>query len=146
MPRKEFKPQRTGPQYRTHKEALAALTSYVDEFAASVTGKVPIDEKLSWAAKEVAAQAVSDGVQTADQLKLLKDEADLTGETPQALAATVLAKASVYRSVVSRIAGLRRVTTTAIEAADRNADPNVYDTILAGAKTQAESLAASLGL
>lgn len=134
------------PIYASKDKALVALTAYVDQFAAGVTGDVPIDEKLSWSAKEAAAQALTDGTETAAQLALLKDEADLTGETPAELAAVVLGKAAIYRSVVSRIAGLRRATIAAIEAADTAQDAKAYDTILNGAKAQADALASSLGL
>lgn len=134
------------PVYIKHADAIAALTAYVDQFAATVTGAVPIDEKLSWPAKEAAAQALTDGAESTAQLALLKDEADLTGETPAELAAVILGKAAVYRSVVSRIAGLRRATTSAIDAADTAQDAKAYDTILGGAKAQAQTLAAGLGL
>lgn len=134
------------PDYALKESAMDALHAYVDEFAAKITGDVPIDEKLSWPAKEAAAQALTDGTETTEQLALLKDEADLTGETPVELAAIVLGKAAVYRLVVSRIAGLRRATVAAIEAADTAQDAKAYDTILSAAKAQAETLAAGLGL
>jgi len=108
-----------------------------------VTGPVPLDEKLSWDAKEAAAKAVIAGTATTEQQSLLDDEAALTSETTASLANTIVSKATLYRKVVSRVAGLRRVLTAQIEA---ETDPYNYSVILEAGKTHAAQLADSIGL
>jgi hypothetical protein len=131
------------PTYPTKAAALQAVNEFAQSFTEGITGPVPLDEKLSWDAKEAAAKAVIAGTATAEQQSLLDDEAALTSETTTDLANTIVAKATVYRQVVSRVAGLRRVLTTQIEA---ETDPYNYEAILLAGQTQAQQLADSLGL
>lgn len=131
------------PAYATADEAKVAMVTWIDEFTEGVTGAVPKDEKLSWDAKEAAAKAVIAGNATAEQQSLLDDEAALTSETTANLANVIVTKAALYRQVVSRVAGLRRVLTAQIEA---EADPYNYDAILQAGQVQAQQLADSLGL
>ena len=141
-------PAPTNPRYRTADEAKAAMIAFIDRFTLSVTGPVPQDEKLSWDAKEQAAEAIIAETATAKQTKLIQDEADITGETAETLSATIVAKATAYRSVVSRVAGLRRATEAAIdaEAAKTTPDPFQYEIILENAQTTAATMAADLGI
>lgn len=131
------------PTYPTRDAAIQAVNDFAQNFTESVTGPVPLDEKLSWDAKEAAAKAVIAGTATTEQQSLLDDEADLTTETTASLANTIVSKASIYRQVVSRVAGLRRVLSAQIEA---ETDPYNFEAILEAGKTQAAQLADSIGL
>lgn len=131
------------PAYPTKEAALQAVNEFAQSFTENITGPVPLDEKLSWDAKEAAAKAVIAGTATSEQQALLDDEAALTSETTTYLANIVVAKAAVYSQVVSRVAGLRRALTAQIEA---EADPYSYEAILTAGKAQAQKLADGLGL
>lgn len=108
-----------------------------------MTGLVSTGEQLSWAAKEVAALAYQDGNATGEQLEVLQDEADETGETLADLAALIVTKGARYRKLVRKIAGLRRATYMALEA---EADPIKYNDILNTALARAVALADALGV
>lgn len=131
------------PAFATAGAAKAALVDWVDEFTAGVTGPVPKDEKLSWDAKEAAAKAHLAGTADAEQTALLQGEADLTGESLNDLSTAIITKATTFRAVVGKVAGLRRAMTTAIDA---ESDPYGYETILNNGKAQALAMAAALGL
>ena len=131
------------PAYATADAAKAALVAWIDEFTAGVTGAVPKDEKLSWDAKEAAAKAHQAGTADAEQTALLQGEADLTGESLADLSTAIITKATTFRTVVSKVAGLRRSMGVAIDA---ESDPYQYEIILNNGKTQAEAMAAALGL
>jgi hypothetical protein len=139
----DIQPYIIQPVFPTKVAALQAVNEFAQSFTEGVTGPVPLDEKLSWDAKEAAAKAVIAGEATLEQQSLLDDEAALTSETTVNLANTIVSKATIYRQVVSRVAGLRRVLTAQIEA---ETDPYNYDLILEAGKTQAEQLANSIGL
>lgn len=131
------------PTYPTQAEALEAVNTFAQDFTDNITGPVPLNEKLSWDAKEAAAKAIIAGNATAEQQQLLDDEAALTSEATADLANIIVAKAAFYRQVVSRVAGLRRALTAQIEA---ETDPNNYEAILLAGQAQAQQLADSLGL
>lgn len=131
------------PTYPTQAIALQAVNEFAQSFTEGVTGPVPLDEKLSWDAKEAAAKAVIAGNATAEQQSLLDDEAELTKEATLDLANIIKNKAKLYRQVVSRVAGLRRALTAQIEA---ETDPYKYEAILLAGQVQAADLAKELGL
>lgn len=139
----ERQPYVAGPAYPTQAAALQAVSEFAQSFTEGVTGPVPLDEKLSWDAKEAAAKAVIAGNATDEQQSLLDDEAALTSETAANLANIIVARAAVYRQVVSRVAGLRRVLTAQIEA---ETDPYEYEAILLAGQIQSADLAKELGL
>lgn len=136
-------PYVANPTYPTQAAALQAVNEFAQRFTEGVTGPVPLDEKLSWDAKEAAAKAVIAGNATLEQQSLLDDEAALTSETTADLANVIVTKATLYRQVVSRVAGLRRALTVQIEA---EVDPYKYEAILQAGQAQAAQLTASLGL
>ena len=138
-----IEPYAVPPAFATADAAKAAMVAWIDEFTAGVTGAVPKDEKLSWDAKEAAAKAHQAGTADAEQTALLQGEADLTGESLADLSTAIITKATTFRTVVSKVAGLRRAMGTAIDA---ESDPYNYETILVNGKTQAEAMAAALGL
>lgn len=121
----------------------AAMLAWISDFTAQFTGDTPLDERLSWDAKEAAARAQIAGAADAQQAALLADEAALTGETVDNLALLILANADLYRAIVARVAGLRRLTRDAINAAET---PEAVQAVLDGAKAQALALAAALGI
>lgn len=131
------------PTYPTQAIALQAVNEFAQSFTDTITGPVPLNEKLSWDAKEAAALAVIAGTATTDQLTLLDDEAALTQEATIDLANIIKGKAKLYRQVVSRVAGLRRALTAQIEA---ETDPYKYEAILLAGQIQAAELAKELGL
>ena len=131
------------PVFPTADAAKLAMVAWIDEFTEGVTGHIPKDEKHSWNAKEPAAIAYLAGTADAAQTQLLQDEADLTGETLTELSTAITTKAAAFRSVVSKVAGLRRATEALIDA---EADPHNYETILVNARTQALAMASALGL
>lgn len=131
------------PAYPTADAAKAAMIQWASDFMASVTGPVPIDERLSWDAKEAAARAYVAETADAAQTAMIDGEAAITGEVPADLAAIIIARADTFRAVVSRVAGLRRKTIAAIDAVT---DPADYEVALAAAKAEAITLAAALGI
>ena len=82
------------------------------------------------------------GTATANDLSMLNAEAGLTGETLDDLAASILANAAMFRVIVGKIAGFRRQTKAALEAAT----PEQYPAILTAAKAAALADAAAMGL
>jgi hypothetical protein len=132
-----------GPKYPDAAAAKAAMVEWIAGFTATVTGPVPVDERLSWDAKEQAARAYVAETADAAQTSMIEDEAAITGEVPADLAAIIIAKADTFRAVVARVAGLRRKTIAAIDAVT---DPADYETVLVSAKAEAEAMAAALGI
>ncbi|MEP2977952.1 MAG: hypothetical protein ABJO86_00615 [Lentilitoribacter sp.] len=131
------------PTFASKEEALTAVNKFAQGFTETITGPVPLDEKLSWDAKYAAALAVKENTATSDQETLINDEAVITGEDMIDLANVIIAKAKMYKRIVSRVAGLRRAMTAQIEA---ESDPYKYEDILNAGKIKAGELAAELGL
>ena len=131
------------PAYATADAAKVAIVAWFDKFTEGVTGVIPKDEKLSWDAKEASAKAHIAGTADAEQTALLQSEADLTGETLTELSNIIITKAATFRTVVGKVAGLRRAMMTSIDA---ESDPYEYEIILNNGKVQAETMAAALGL
>lgn len=125
--------------------AKSRVAARADQIADMITGTVPLSERLSWPTKEAAARAVLAGTATAVQQSLIGAEAQVTGETPAALASSIVAKADAYIVAAGLIAGLRRKTMAAIDAL---ADPATAEsglvTIFAAAEAEAAALLASL--
>ena len=128
--------------YPTQADAERAMTEWADAFALQITGIRPDAEKLSWSDKEKAAEHYQAGTATANDLAMLQAEAGLTSETLDDLAASILANAALFRVVVGKIAGFRRQTKAALEAAT----PEQYPAILTAAKAAALADAAAMGL
>lgn len=139
----ERQPYVASPTYPTQAIALQAVNEFAQNFTDRITGPVPLNEKLSWDAKEAAAKAIIAGTATAEQQSLLDDEAALTSEATTDLANIIVSKAAIYRQVVSRVAGLRRALTAQIEA---ETDTYNYEAILLAGQAQAQQLAESIGL
>lgn len=97
-------------------EADVRLAALIEQATGSLSQGIPLAEQLTWAAKEAAAQAVLAGSALPVQEALLKDEAELSGETVIELAALILSHAESYRTEVARYAGLRRQASAALAA------------------------------
>ncbi len=135
------------PVLVTAADVLAAkqrVAAFADSLAAEVTGPVSETERASWPTKEIAARAYLDGVApgtaTATQVAMLQSEADLTGETPLALAQKIVDNADSYVEIAGLIAGQRRATYTAIDALEIGvATVADLEAVLTTARTQAEA-------
>ena len=131
------------PAFATVDEAKSAMMRWIETFTVQITGAVPIDEKLSWDAKEAAARAFASGDAQAHHIAMIEGEALITGESPSALVAKIIANANQYRAIASAVAGLRRKTNAALDAIT---DPQQYALVLSAAQTQAAVLAQSMGI
>ena len=88
--------------------AIALVHQWIASAALPLTGGVPIEEMLSWTAKEAAAEAVVAGTATDGQALMIATEAALTGEAVADLCQIILAKAAAYSAAAGVIAGVRR--------------------------------------
>ena len=130
------------PNHLSLYSAKRAVSLFISRLVEDITGTIPTEEKLSWTVKENAAKAIVNGVNTDEEYALISGEAELTGETVLDLANKIVAKASLYRSVVAKVAGLRRSTYTELE----NSPVEAYKAILEAAKVKALNLKSSMGL
>ena len=103
------------------------------------TDGVPNEEVASWAVKAETARAYLAG----QPAPMIEAEAAITGEAPETLAASIVAKSDAYTAVIARVTGLRRSTNAAIAAAPT--EELVWATIEV-ARAEAKSMAQSLGL
>lgn len=113
-------------------EAQRQLVALLDSVTRPVLDAYPLAERLSWDAKEAeakAAQWAGDPVQ--DDYPLLRGEIaaerggaadDITSPDILDKAASVLAKAESWRSLVSAISGLRQRTAMRLDAAEDDAE------------------------
>jgi hypothetical protein len=131
------------PTYASEELARAAMARWCGAFVAPLVQDAPSVEQLAWPVKEAAAVAYLADAASVDQVALITDEADLTGEDPDALAQKILDKAATFRAVVAKISGLRRKISDQLAAA---ADPFAFDAILDAGKVEALALADDLGL
>lgn len=131
------------PKYSDADAAKSAMVDWINGFTTTITGSIPIDEKLSWSIKENAARSYVAGAADTQQAFIIDSEASITGEVPTALAETIIAKADKFKAVSAFISGLRRKTITEIDNAANASD---YETILKNANDEAIRLAQSLGV
>ena len=131
------------PAFTDASAAYTALVAWVNDFTAGFAPAVPDAERQAFAAKEAAARAYIAGIATETQTALLTDEAEITGETLNDLAAVVIAKANVEARISARVSGLRRTIKDELEAAT---DPFQLEEILDAAKATAAAMADALGL
>ena len=101
--------------------ALSASRGVIDEEATVAQREQAIEaNRLSpdlVPAAAMAARAYLADAASADQLAMLQAEAAVTGEAVADLAAAIVAMAESYADIAAQLAGLRRKTRTAIEAA-----------------------------
>jgi hypothetical protein len=120
-------------------QAQAAMLAQINAFLRRFTEGVPVEEVASWATKAAAARAYLDG----QPAPMIEAEAALTGEDPQTLAATIVAKADAYTAIVARVTGLRRATNAAIAAAETEA---AVSGVIGAARVEAKAMAQAFGL
>lgn len=131
------------PTFADADAAIAALSAWVSEFVSPLIRPAPQEERDSWPVKELAAHAQLAGTATPEQIELLQFEAQITGETLDALAAVIIAAAQPFRRVSASIAGLRRKVSALLRA---EPDPYKFDAILEAAKAEAQQMAVDLGV
>lgn len=115
------------------------IQNYIEEH---FTKDYPKEEIASWVAKAAAARAYNKGEADEIQTLMLQEEAAIKGQDVGVLVASIIAKAGLYEVVISRVAGLRSVTSKRIDAAL----PSEIDSVLADAIATAEGMAAQLGV
>ncbi|RGP39053.1 hypothetical protein [Pseudotabrizicola alkalilacus] len=101
-------------------QAHARVITLIEAATATITGPVPLAEMLSWTSKEEAARrllTLPAGETDPGIEAILGGEAAQTGETLDVLAEKIIANADAYRSIIAVLAGLRRMTCTAIDTA-----------------------------
>jgi len=116
-------------------EAISTVNFKHAEFLRQLTGNATIEERDTWQAKALAAEAVLAGSASEIQTKMLATEAGLVGETTDALAQKIATKYAAYQKLIGLASGLRRKTENALEAAP-NAD--AVDQVLVEADAQAK--------
>ncbi|MFZ1469983.1 MAG: hypothetical protein WAT09_13550 [Paracoccaceae bacterium] len=83
------------------------LTALVEQAMTGLTGPLPLSEKLAWPTKEAAARACLEGKPTVAERAIIGAEADERGETPEALARRIVARAESWHQASARLAGIR---------------------------------------
>lgn len=131
------------PTYATAQIAVAAMVSWIETFVSPLVSGAPLEERLSWPTKEIAARDYLAGTASPEDVAFIEAEAEIMGEDPTELAELILDRATTFRAVASRIAGLRRKLTAAFIA-----EPDLYafDAIFAAGKDEAEAMVIDLGL
>lgn len=120
--------------------AMAQVLAWIAEASIPLTGGVPLEEMLSWTAKEAAAEAVLAGTATSGQLLMIGAEAALTGEDLPVLCEIILAKSAAYNAAVGIISGLRRLAEVQLAAVT---DPAACEPV---AQAAIAAAASALGL
>ena len=131
------------PTYATAEIAVAAMVAWIETFVSPLVSGAPLEERLSWPTKEIAARDYLAGTASPEDVAFIEAEAEIMTENPAELAELILDRATTFRAVASRIAGLRRKLTAAFIA-----EPDLYafDAIFAGGKAEAEAMVIALGL
>lgn len=104
------------------------LALLIETAMTELSGPLPLEEKLAFPAKEAAARALLAGEAAAAQLELISVEAEAAGETPEALARRVVARAGDWHAALARLTGLRRRVAAAVAGA---ATPEAVEEALA---------------
>lgn len=105
-----------------------------------LTGNATIEERDTWQAKSIAAQAHISGTATPVQSAMLQAEADLSGMTVDVLAEIIVLKAHAFYGLIGTAGGIRTSARIAIKACD---DPDQIPVILNDVKANAESAVAT---
>lgn len=126
-------------------DAVSKIIRYAEQIGETLTGPIPLHEKLSWPAKEEAAVSYLAGSASTAQTVMLQAEADLTQETLSVLATRVVNRAALFRLAASKIAGLRRKVCNEINAlTDVATVESDVAAILAQAKADADFMLAQI--
>jgi len=99
-------------------EKSKAVTKLDGVFAQDMTaavGTISTEERDTWSAKEGAARAMIADPANVDPM--LQAEADMTGESVDDLAISIVTKADAYRLIAGQTAGRKRRDVALVEAA-----------------------------
>lgn len=121
--------------------AVLAVADVAEAMADRITPPAPPSERLSWTTKLAAAEAHDADAATAAQTALLTAEAAITGESVDTLAASIITNAATFNVAAGKLAGQRRKTQKAVDAAT---DIAGVLAALATGRTEAETLLAGL--
>ena len=126
------------PLADTKASAKRQMVAWIDRLTDQLRAGIPRDEIASWPAKSAEARAfLANGAAA----PILQVEADLVGLTLTEVAATISARAALYETVVGAVAGIRRNTVAAIDAAsDAEGVALALDEALATATAKATEL------
>ena len=102
---------------RARAEAQAEVIALIDARAETITGGVPLVERLSWGPKEAAARALLAGTPGPQDQAMIAAEARLRGEAPQVLARRIVARADQWRALAAELAAHRHAAAEAIDRA-----------------------------
>lgn len=124
------------------KEAKLKVVSELDLIANFLTGLVPLAERESWYKKEIVARKyVADPNSLSSvELNLLQNELDITGALDTdlpSLAAKIIQMADTFTAVAGKIAGIRRVAMTDLDALPDDVTQDQVNTVRDAAITQA---------
>lgn len=97
--------------------AMSHLCDWLDARAVEIRGRYPREEMRAWPQKIEAAHARQAG-RASPHAGLIDQEATRRGITPDALAASVLAKLDAFAAVAPIIAAVRATAFDAFAAAD----------------------------
>jgi len=118
--------------------ALDQMVAWIDRLTEQLRAGIPRDEVASWPSKSAEAKAVLEGATVAP---ILQAEADLIGSSLREVAETIVARTAFYETVVGAVAGIRRNTVAAIDAAtDAEGVALALDEALATASAKATEL------
>ena len=120
-------------------EAEDTVRTYINDFAKRFTDPYPVGEVARWSDKERIAQLHANGTPQDEII----EEATAGGIEPDDLAQIILEKATLYKAVLAKIAGLRKSTLIAIE---NTTDVDEIMPIMMEAMEIAEAYAAELGV
>lgn len=112
------------PREDQRKAALARVDQEHANYLVTLTGGATVAERDTWKVKEEAARAFEAGTATSGQTAMLAAEAQGAGITVAALAATIIAKADTFLSVIGLAAGIRAKGRAAVLAATDGSIPD----------------------
>lgn len=118
--------------------AKRQVVAWIDRLTEQLRAGIPLDEVASWPVKSAEARAF---LANGTVAPILQVEADLVGLTLTEVAETINARAVLYETVVGAVAGIRRNTVAAIDAAtDAEGVALALDEALATASAKATEL------
>jgi hypothetical protein len=95
-------------------EAIERVAISHSNFLRELTGGATIEERDTWQAKALAAEAIANATPSASQLDMITTEAELTGENIADLVQKILVKYRNYSKLIGLAAGMKRKTESEI--------------------------------
>lgn len=97
-------------------QAKNTITKEHSRVLVELTGNASIEERDTWQAKAIAAEALLAGNATETQQAMLGTEASITGQDVQDLAQVIVGKYQQYQSLIGLASGLKRKALKAVDA------------------------------